>query len=113
MSSVTHTPPEPNTRYLVQVLDHGYVRLVDFMGSDLSIVRAARVSYDGVLPLNTYTHMFAKVDLHNFLKFVTLRADPHAQWEIQQYAKAMCALVGTVVPVTMKAWANHQEELEA
>lgn len=28
------------------VLDHGYVRLVDHMGSDLSIVRAARVSYD-------------------------------------------------------------------
>lgn len=28
------------------VLDHGFVRLVDCMGSDLSIVRAARVSYD-------------------------------------------------------------------
>lgn len=28
------------------VLDHGYVRLVDSMGTDLSIVRAARVSYD-------------------------------------------------------------------
>ena len=31
---------------LINVLDHGYVRLVDHMGSDLSIVRAARVSYD-------------------------------------------------------------------
>jgi thymidylate synthase (FAD) len=30
----------------IDVLDHGYVRLVDHMGSDLSIVRAARVSYD-------------------------------------------------------------------
>jgi thymidylate synthase (FAD) len=30
----------------VNVLDHGYVRLVDHMGSDLSVVRAARVSYD-------------------------------------------------------------------
>jgi thymidylate synthase (FAD) len=30
----------------IRVLDHGFVRLVDFMGSDLSIVRAARVSYD-------------------------------------------------------------------
>lgn len=30
----------------VDVLDHGFVRLVDSMGSDLSIVRAARVSYD-------------------------------------------------------------------
>lgn len=28
------------------VLDHGFVRLVDSMGSDLSVVRSARVSYD-------------------------------------------------------------------
>ena len=30
----------------LNVLDHGYVRLVDHMGSDLSVVRSARVSYD-------------------------------------------------------------------
>lgn len=30
----------------VNVLDKGYVRLVDSMGSDLSVVNAARVSYD-------------------------------------------------------------------
>jgi thymidylate synthase (FAD) len=30
----------------INVLDHGFVRLVDAMGSDLSVVRAARVSYD-------------------------------------------------------------------
>lgn len=32
----------------VKVLDHGHVRLVDYMGSDLSIVRSARVSYNAV-----------------------------------------------------------------
>lgn len=31
---------------MTQLLDHGFVNLVDHMGSDLSIVRAARVSYD-------------------------------------------------------------------
>ncbi|MEO1222221.1 MAG: FAD-dependent thymidylate synthase [Pseudomonadota bacterium] len=30
----------------IDVLDHGYVRLVDSMGGDLSVVRAARVSFD-------------------------------------------------------------------
>lgn len=30
----------------IDVLDHGYVRLVDSMGNDLSVVRSARVSYD-------------------------------------------------------------------
>ena len=36
-----------NTSQLtVKVLDHGLVRLVDHMGSDVSVARAARVSYD-------------------------------------------------------------------
>jgi len=30
----------------INVLDKGYVRLVDVMGSDLTVVNAARVSYD-------------------------------------------------------------------
>jgi len=30
----------------IDVLDHGHVRLVDYMGDDMSIVRAARVSYN-------------------------------------------------------------------
>jgi len=29
----------------IDVLDHGYIRLVDVMGSDLTVVNAARVSY--------------------------------------------------------------------
>lgn len=34
-----------NGEIMKKVLDHGYVSLVDHMGSDLSIVRSARVSY--------------------------------------------------------------------
>ncbi len=34
------------TDALIEVLDHGFVRLVEHMGGDLSIVRAARVSYN-------------------------------------------------------------------
>ena len=30
----------------INVIDHGLVRLVDSMGSDLSVSRAARVSYN-------------------------------------------------------------------
>jgi len=33
-------------RQFVRLLDHGFVRLVDSMGDDLSVVRNARVSYD-------------------------------------------------------------------
>ena len=31
---------------MIDVLDEGYVRLVDTLGNDLSVVNAARVSYD-------------------------------------------------------------------
>lgn len=57
-----------------------------------------------VLPLSTYSHMFAKVNLLNLLKFLTLRCDPHAQWEIQVYAEAMRELAREIVPVAVRAW---------
>jgi hypothetical protein len=39
-----------NAATKIDVLDHGFVRLVAHMGDDLSIVRAARVSYDAAWP---------------------------------------------------------------
>lgn len=57
-----------------------------------------------VLPLSTYSRMFATVDLHNLLHFLRLRLHEHAQMEIAVYAKAMLELVKPVVPVTVAAW---------
>ena len=57
-----------------------------------------------VLPLNTYSHMFATVDLLNLLKFVALRDHEHAQKEIQVYAQAMKELVKDIVPQCIKAF---------
>ena len=57
-----------------------------------------------VLPVSTYSHMFCTGNLLNFLKFLTLRTDPHAQYEIKQYAHAMTELMKPVVPVTMQAF---------
>lgn len=57
-----------------------------------------------VLPVNTYSHMFATVDLLNLMKFLTLRCDAHAQYEIRVYAAAMRDLARTVAPVSIGAW---------
>lgn len=57
-----------------------------------------------VLPLNVYSHMFATVNLLNLLKFLTLRCDGHAQYEIRVYADAMRELARSVVPVSVAAW---------
>lgn len=55
----------------------------------------------GVLPFNTYSHMFATANLLNWLRFLTLRDDEHAQHEIRVYAEAIATLLGAVVPETM------------
>ena len=57
-----------------------------------------------ILPVTTYSHMQCTVSLLNLLKFLTLRCDSHAQWEIQQYANAMVDLIEPIVPVTVAAW---------
>lgn len=57
-----------------------------------------------VLPVNTYSHMFATVNLLNLMKFLTLRCDGHAQYEIRVYADAMRDLARTVAPVCIDAW---------
>lgn len=57
-----------------------------------------------VLPVSTYSHMFATVDLLNLMKFLTLRCDSHAQYEIRVYADAMRDLVRPIVPVCIAAW---------
>lgn len=57
-----------------------------------------------VLPLSTYSHMFAKVDLKNLFHFLTLRSHAHAQHEIRVYSDAMRELIRPIVPVSVGAW---------
>lgn len=61
-----------------------------------------------VLPVSTYSTMFATVNLLNLLKFLTLRCDEHAQHEIRVYADAILDLIRPVVPVAVAAWENKQ-----
>lgn len=58
----------------------------------------------GVLPLCTYTTFIATWDIHNLLHFISLRDDAHAQWEMQEYAKAMKKLAAEAFPVTISAF---------
>jgi len=60
-----------------------------------------------LLGLNTYSHMFASVDLLNLFRFLTLRRHSHAQMEIRVYAEALLELIEPVVPVAVKAYKEH------
>jgi len=48
-----------------------------------------------------------KIDLHNLLHFLRLRADPHAQWEIQEFGRVMAGMMARVAPLTYQAWLDY------
>ena len=68
----------------------------------------ARELARSVLPVSTYSTMFATVNLLNLMKFLTLRCDAHAQYEIRVYADAMRDLAREIVPVCIDVWEKNQ-----
>jgi thymidylate synthase (FAD) len=59
------------------------------------------------LPLSTYTQWYWKIDLHNLLHFLTLRVDPHAQWEIRAFGQVMAGMLKRVAPLSYEAWIDY------
>lgn len=64
----------------------------------------------GVLPQNLYTQYFGTVNLHNLLKFVSLRVHEGAQWEIQQVAKACLDIAKLHFPHSVESYMKHKME---
>jgi len=61
------------------------------------------------LPLSTYTEAYWKIDLHNLLHFISLRADSHAQYEIQQYAKIIGEeIIKPLLPAVWDAFVDYR-----
>jgi thymidylate synthase (FAD) len=60
------------------------------------------------LTLNFYTQWYWKIDLHNLMHFLQLRADSHAQYEIRAYADAMLEILQAWVPKTYAAFLDHR-----
>jgi thymidylate synthase (FAD) len=62
------------------------------------------------LPLSTYTQWYWKIDLHNLLHFLRLRADAHTQYELRVYAMKLMEIVKAWVPITYEAFLEHHVE---
>lgn len=106
-----------------QSSDSGGIKLDDIGDFLLSLEDTYRESYrdyeraldNGVgreiarlgLPVGLYTEWIWKVDLKNLLDFLALRADAHAQKEIQVYADAIIKLITLFVPHTIQAWNDY------
>lgn len=57
-----------------------------------------------VLPVNTYTKMFATANLHNWFRFLSERLHPHAQYEIRVYAQAILETLKSLYPIAVEAF---------
>jgi thymidylate synthase (FAD) len=60
------------------------------------------------LTLNTYTQWYWKANLHNLFHFLSLRADPHAQYEIRVYAEIMLRMTEAWVPIACAAFRDYR-----
>lgn len=87
-----------------------YEVLIDDTGEygDLGLSRElARMS----LPMSTYTQFYWKTNLHNLFNFTRLRADSHAQWEIQRYAKVIEKIVEGWCPAAYNAYETYTKNI--
>jgi thymidylate synthase (FAD) len=60
------------------------------------------------LSLGFYTQWYWKTDLHNLMHFLSLRADPHAQYEIRAYAEVMLETLKRWVPMAHAAFLEYR-----
>ena len=60
------------------------------------------------LGVNFYTQWYWKIDLHNLMNFLQLRADPHAQFEIREYADKIIEILRMWMPATHQAFLEYR-----
>lgn len=61
-----------------------------------------------VIPVGRYTRFRASANLRNWLAFMTLRYDPAAQWEIQEFAKVIGNVIAEVFPRTWRLFTEKR-----
>ena len=61
-----------------------------------------------LLPVNIYTRIMVNIDLHNLMHALRLRMDPRAQWEIQEYARAMYTIAKKQFPVAIGCFDKYE-----
>ncbi len=60
------------------------------------------------LTMNYYTQWYWKIDLHNLMHFLMLRADSHAQYEIRAYADVMIEVLKKWCPLAYEAFLEYR-----
>ena len=89
--------------HYIEMLNHdeaGAVQRQDRVGLARELARMN-------LSLNFYTQWYWKIDLLNLMHFLSLRADPHAQYEIRVYADVILDSLRRWVPLCHDAFLEY------
>ena len=89
--------------YAADAVKHHHARSLSLYNTLLE-KGVCREQARGVLPQNLYTQYYGTVDIHNLLKFISLRSHEGAQWEIQKVAQACLEIASEHFPISVKAW---------
>lgn len=98
----TSAPTEAQINAHVAIADHSASAFATY--HELLAAGVPRELARSVLPVNTYSHMFATMNLHNMFGFLRERLHDHAQYEIRVYAEAALRMILLVVPVATKSF---------
>ena len=88
-----------------------YVEMMDISGDEEDQADSPGLARELArmnLTLNFYTQWYWKVNLHNFMHFLSLRGDQHAQYEIRAYANVMLEILKKWVPDTFDAFSDYR-----
>lgn len=99
---------EEDARYIqnnmIDASDHCY----KVYGEAIAGFSVARETAREVLPVSAYTECYFNLDLHNLLRFISLRSDrDHAQHEIAEYSDVMSEIVRKWVPIVHESFTNN------
>jgi len=87
----------------LEAWDHSY----NIYKQHIDSVGLARETARAILPVGGYTECYWKANLKNFLHMARLRMDSHAQWEIQEFSRAMYELAKPHFPIACEAFEDY------
>jgi thymidylate synthase (FAD) len=87
-----------------------FIQMARMTYTDMLGNGVAREQARMVLPVSFYTEVIWTTSLQAVLNFISLRDHPHAQWEIQQYAKVVKELTALVAPKTVEVWDKYRSQ---
>jgi len=81
-----------------------YMRQVEMTYERMVEAGMAKEQARIVLPLSQYTLVYWTASFQSIMNFIELRDEPTAQWEIQEYARALKEIMLDIFPETTKLW---------